>query len=191
MTSGRLLAAVALAAVCPGAEKIDVVLERRGEAGWEKLDPRTVLSAGDRIHFRVTSSSPGWLAVYYTGSGGRSEWLMPDARLIAKDSANLVPAEPASFTIDGPPGIDTLYWILSAKPVPLEALVPDAARRPLPNTLIPRCRNESVQMACLDERAGPSKLRARELKITGSDAGTPAADRNIGVIVYEFRIAHR
>jgi hypothetical protein len=185
----RAFALLPAAGSLSAAEKFEVVLERLSEDRWERLDARTVLSAGERVRFRFTSSMPGWLCVYYTGSGGRSEWLLP-SRLIVKDTAYLVPAEPASFTVEGPPGMDILYWILSAKQVPLEALIPEGARRSQPNTMIPRCRQETVQLACLDERAGPSKLRARDLKIEGTATMQPA-DRNVGVITYEFRMAHR
>jgi hypothetical protein len=196
-------AAAGFAADTP-AERIELALERQAEGRWARVDPQTVLSAGERIRFRFSTNTPGWLCVYYTGSGGQSEWLLP-SRLVVKDTPYLVPAEPASFSVDGPPGMDVLYWILSPKQVPLESLVPAGAKRTMPNTLIPRCRSQSVVMACLDDRAGPapldtassplrqSRLRARELKIdSGSNgASIQPAERNIGVIVYEFRLAHR
>ena len=101
--------------------------------------------------------------------------------------------------------VDLEGVILSPKEMPLESLVPASARKPLPNTLIPRCRSEAVALACTDDRAGPapldtatsplrqSKLRARELKIDSGSSGASIqpAERNIGVIVYEFRLAHR
>ncbi len=183
------------------AERIDLALERLAEGRWKGIDPQTVLGMGERIRFRFTSSVPGWLCVYYSGSGGQSEWLLP-SRLVAKDSPYLVPAEPESYLLDGPPGIDVLYWILSPRQVPLESLVPSGAKRAIPNTMVPRCRGakEPAQQpqlaACLDDRAGVaplSRLRARELKIDSGVNGAriQPAERNIGVIVYEFRIAHR
>lgn len=193
-------------------QRIDLTLERLQDSNWARLDPQTVLASGDRIRFQFTSNAPGWLCVYYTGSGGQSEWLWPPgaaSRLIAKDTAQSIPAEPAAYSVAGPPGLDVLYWILSPQQVPLESLVPPRAPRPVPSTLIPRCRAGVVggqELACLDDRAGPApldaasspfrptrRLRARELKIDSGSTGASiqTAERNIGVIVYEFRIAHR
>lgn len=205
-----LVPAACLGADAPAAARIDLALERLADGRWNRIDPQTVLASGDRVRFQFSSNAPGWLSVYYTGAGGRSEWLLP-SRLIAKDSPYTIPAEPASYSIDGPPGLDVLYWILSPKPMAPEALVPAGARRPLPNTLIPRCRggkepDTASALACLDERAGPapldaatsplrqSRLRARELKIDNGGAGGASiqtAERTMGVIVYEFRLAHR
>jgi hypothetical protein len=162
------------AAGCLGAEPIEVGLERLADDKWTRIDPQTVLTKGERVRFRFVSANPGWLAVYYVGSGGQSEWLSP-SQLVVKDNAVVVPPDPASFLIGGPPGLDTLYWILAPKQLPLEALVPPSERKPS-RTLIPRCRETAP---CTDDRAGLNKLRARDL------------DRNIGVIVYEFRLAHR
>jgi hypothetical protein len=171
------------AAACLGADRIDVTLERLADDKWSRIDPQTVVTKGERVRFRFVSASPGWLAVYYVGSGGQSEWLSP-SQLVVKDNAVVVPPDPASFTIGGPPGLDVLYWILSPKQVPLEALVPASERKPA-KTLIPRCRETDP---CTDDRAGLAKMRARELKV---DSGSGTPERNIGVIVYEFRLAHR
>lgn len=175
------------------------------------MDPRTVFAAGDRIRFRFSANPGGWLYVHYAGSGGQSDWLVPDetsqpGRLVVADQSVTVPADSSTkFTVTGPPGFDTIYWILSPKPLPADALLP-AARRPAtaPNTMRPRCRVPSAP--CLDDRAGPaplaaaglpvrrsSGLRARELKIEKDAAGSriEPADRAVGAIVYEFRLAHR
>ena len=201
----------AAAGAAQAPQRIDLTMERLEDSRWVRLDPQTVLASGDRIRFEFTSNAPGWLCVYYTGSGGQSEWLWPPgagSRLIAKDTAQLVPAEPAAYSVAGPPGLDILYWILSPRQVPLESLVPPRAPRTVPSTLIPRCRSAigGQEQACLDDRAGPApldtasspfrqtrRLRARELKIDSGSTGASiqTAERNIGVIVYEFRIAHR
>lgn len=210
----QLPAAAAAQVPAPAQQRIDLTLERlQQDSGWVRLDPQTVLASGDRIRFQFTSNAPGWLCVYYTGSGGQSEWLWPPgagSRLITKDTAQLIPAEPAAYSVAGPPGLDVLYWILSPQQVPLESLVPPRAPRSVPSTLIPRCRGGAAggqeQASCLDDRAGPApldtasspfrqtrRLRARELKIDSGSTGASiqTAERNIGVIVYEFRIAHR
>ena len=65
------------AAACLGADRIDVTLERLADDKWSRIDPQTVVTKGERVRFRFVSASPGWLAVYYVGSGGQSEWLSP------------------------------------------------------------------------------------------------------------------
>lgn len=196
MNSRAFVLLLGAAACLRAAERIDVAVERLADGRFNRIDPQTVLASGDRVRFRFNSSVAGWLSVYYAGSGGQADWLLP-SRLVTKDTPFLVPAEPASYTIEGPPGLDVLYWIVSPKQVPLESLVPSGARRQVPHTLVPRCRSgkepEAAALACLDDRAGPVRLRARELKIDSGSSGTgiQPADRNIGVIVYEFRLAHR
>lgn len=191
--------------------RIEVVLERMEDSRWVALDARTVLDSGDRIRFRFLSTIPGWLYVHYIGAGGESAWLVPRTneqghRIVAGDSYN-IPGGTGSYTVAGPPGFDVVYWILSPKPVPADALLPPAAKRSVPQTLIPRCRGEqNTLLACLDDRAGPaavsasglatlrrSNLRPRELKIDQDSAVSTIepADRTTGIIMYEFRLAHR
>jgi hypothetical protein len=194
----------------PDPGRIEVVLERKDGAQWTAVDARTVLNSGDRIRFRFRSTLPGWLYVHYAGSGGETGLLLPQKneighRVIGGESYQ-VPAGAGSYAVAGPPGFDVLYWVLSPKPVPAESLLPPSAKR-APRTLIPRCRGQvSSEMACLDDRAGPaaveasqleplrrSSLRARELRIeTESGVSTiEPADRSTGIIIYEFRLAHR
>jgi hypothetical protein len=188
-----------------------VVLERLEDSQWKPLDSRTVLGSGDRIRFRFHSTIAGWLYVHYVGSGGESGWLLPKAnelgQRIAGGDSHYIPGGTGSYTVAGPPGFDVVYWILSPKAVPADALLPPGVKRAVPRTLIPRCRaQQDTQMACLDERAGPapvsgsdeailrrSNLRARELRIDKESTVSTIepADRSTGIIIYEFRLAHR
>ncbi|MEZ5404328.1 MAG: DUF4384 domain-containing protein [Bryobacteraceae bacterium] len=186
---------------------IEVVLEReRGE--WQAIDPRTVLDAGDHIRFRLNSGAAGWLYVYAAESGGKRGWLIPEGPKdtgyrVEAGAAYRIPASPASYTVSGPEGYDVLYWILSPRPLAAELLLP--AKPDAPRTLRPRCP-ESLPAGdpCLDDHAGPSLaakpisrpvqgLRARALQIDRRDAVTliEPADRSLGLIVYEFHLAHR
>jgi hypothetical protein len=194
----------------PAPGRIEVVLERKDGSQWNAVDARTVLNSGDSIRFKFQSTLPGWLYVHYAGSGGESGLLLPQKnetghRIIGGESYQ-IPAGQGSYTVEGPPGFDVLYWVLSPKPVPAESLLPSSVKR-APRTLIPRCRGQiGTEMACLDDRAGPStvdaaqlaplrssSLRARELRIqTESGVSTiEPSDRSTGIIIYEFRLAHR
>lgn len=198
MNSRFALAAALLSMPCVWPDDKDVIvvtLERHAQDRWTALDSKTVLDSGDRVRFRFRGSQPGWLYVYYTGSDGKSDWLEKEGQLTVKEQEYEVPRG-SSYTVSGPPGFDTVYWILSPKPIPAEALIPASAKRNVSNTMRPRCRDgqpEDTKAACLDNRAGPAGLRARELKLDKAPSGAAAGtnDRNVGVMVYEFRIAHR
>ena len=84
------------AAACLGADRIDVTLERLADDKWNRIDTQTVVNKGERVRFRFVSASPGWLAVYYVGSGGQSEWLSP-SQLVVKDNAVVVPPDPTAL----------------------------------------------------------------------------------------------
>jgi hypothetical protein len=204
--AAALLLACASVAGADGGGRIEVVLERL-QQDWVAVDPRTVLDSGDRIRFRFSAGEPGWLYVYAVGSGGSAGWLLPKSasepgHRVEAASRYRIPASPGSYTISGPEGFDVLYWILAPRPLPAETVLPRSASRPIENTLRPRCRTEAeTVLACVDERAGPAAvakanlggLRARELKIeSGADAvRIEPVDRTAGVIIYEFRLAHR
>ncbi|MFN7925247.1 MAG: DUF4384 domain-containing protein [Bryobacteraceae bacterium] len=183
---------VAAAACAAGADRVDVRLERRTGEEWRGIDSKTVLEGGDRIRFRVRCTMPGWLYVYSTDSSGKAGWLVEDGLLIVKDQDYEIPRG-AAYTVSGPAGFDVVYWIVSPRKVPAEALVPANARRNVSNTMRPRCREGSgeAKMACLDDRAGASGLRARELKEERGTEKGGEGDRNFSVMVSEFRVAHR
>jgi hypothetical protein len=200
-----LLAACACAAAADDSAAIEVVLERLRDE-WKPVDPRTVLDSGDRIRFRFSAGEAGWLYVYAVGSGGGAGWLLPKTAAepghrVEAGSQYRIPASPGSYSISGPEGFDVLYWILAPRPLPAGTVLPRPAARPVENTLRPRCRTGTEPvLACVDERAGPAPvtamktgLKARELKIeSGADAvRIEPVDRAAGIIIYEFRLAHR
>ncbi|MEZ5356714.1 MAG: DUF4384 domain-containing protein [Bryobacteraceae bacterium] len=214
MSRALLAAAMVLSAPLTAADRkgVEVVLERSAQPNaWKPVDPRTVLDNGDHIRFRFATATPGWLYVYVTGSSGSSAWLLPgEAKEIGyrveAGAEYRIPAAPESLTVSGPEGYDVVYWILSPRPLAAEAVFPGPSKAP--RTLRPMCRERlSPSDPCLDDRAGPSLasaapdakqprpsgLRARELTIDRENAITriEPVDRILGLIVYEFRIAHR
>jgi hypothetical protein len=203
------LALLALWAWCAAAQtaaSLEVVLERRDGEQWIALDPRTVLRSGDPIRFRFQTTFAGFLSVYYRGSDGETDWLFPTAEAgtdnrVEAGRAYLIPPGPGFFEISGPPGFDSVYWLLSPKPLGERPALPQAADTP--RTMIPHCRDAlqpkpaapGDQRACLDDRAGAragETLRPREIRLSGSGATkiTPAQQGTVPVL-YEFRLAHQ
>jgi hypothetical protein len=193
---------------------VEVSLELRKDGQWEPVDSTRVFDAGDEIRFRFRSSFPGYLYVLNRTSNGETAWLYPrpeegHSSRVEPGPSYLVPGTRGSFAIGGAPGFDTTYWVVSASPI--ETRTPElAAPGSQPSTLVPRCRDQVLKSrgVCVDERAGPrplgkaepvpkelgvARLAARDLTFRAEPAQTriSAKDRAAGVIVYEFRIAHR
>lgn len=191
---------------------VSVALERQEGGGWKTIDPQTVLDAGTAIRFRVKVQPGGYLYVFYRGAEGESEWLFPkpesglDHRLEAGQEY-FVPAQ-GSFTVDGPPGFDVTYWLLT--PAPLPGGLPPIGTPPRgsdPRELKPRCREVLEKAPCRDDRAGAaaaadiaavlpslkpfSALRPRGIRVTGGGQETQVRSRGGEPVLYEFRIAHR
>jgi hypothetical protein len=152
------------------------------------------------------------LYVFYRGAAGESEWLFPrresglDNRVEA-GREYFVPAQ-GSFTIDGPPGFDITYWLLT--PEPLAGGLPAIGAPPRgsdPRELKPKCREVLEKAPCRDERAGagvvtdsaallPSLkpgagLRPRGIRVTGGGQETQVRTAGGAPVLYEFRVAHR
>jgi hypothetical protein len=212
-----LVAAPALLAPAADAPKtsLQIRLERETDGVWRTVDPRTVLESPATIRFRFISSFPGYLYVLYKGSGGESGWLFPTEQTGADNRVEpgvprTVPQTKGAFVIDGPPGFDITYWIVSPNPLPSLPSPADffGDRGTEADTLIPKCREGGLRprgdSGCVDDRAGvapytgPSStgpavpLRARDIRFrsdTGETLITPSRP-SAGLVVYEFRIAH-
>jgi hypothetical protein len=198
-----------------GQQYVDVTLERLENESWRAVDPRTVLSPGDRIRFQAAASFPGFLYVFYQGSAGESGWLYPGreaANRLEPGQTFQVPPDKGFYSVGGPPGFDSTFWIVT--PAPLGDNLGDAPAVPpgAANTLVPRCREvepKATRSSCLDDRAGPRKaenperilpraasgmtLRPRELTFgtVGGNARVQAVEENSAPFIYELRIAHR
>ncbi len=218
-----LCLACALAAQEPGAkpqsaQRMEITLERQEGGAWKAVDPGFVFERGDRVRFRFRANFDGYLYVMDYGTSGRYSLLFPREETgrenrIESVKEYRIPATEAWFRIDGPPGHDVVYWLVS--PLPLAG--GDAGFPPLPKekqppkTLLPRC-DDSIFRArglCIDSSAGlraipeteelPENLksaagaRSRELIIMRKEDSSLVSSPVplAGPVVYEFRLAHK
>lgn len=222
---GRLFGSLALAAISHGlliAEPaaagdprsnpaaVKVSLERLEDGSWKTLDPRTVLQKNDRVRFRMETTFAGYLFVNNLGSDGTLERIFPPVQSGADNRVEpgqsyLLPSAEGSFVIDGPPGFDITYWVITPGGTAGVPATPTTPKTSPYNSLIPKCSGGEGGLVprggCLDERAGPQRtrnvstggLRARSLKIDRSGEQTKIVGEGSGnaPLVYEFRIAHQ
>jgi hypothetical protein len=197
---------------------MEITLERQQGANWVVVDPGFVFATGDRLRFRFRADFNGYLYVMDYGTSGKYSLLFPreetgeDNRIEAGKEYR-IPATESWFRVDGPPGHDLVYWLVSPLPLAQGAAgipVLPKDRQP-PKTLLPRC-DDSIFRArglCIDSSAGlrpvpeaeelPENLRdiprarSRELIIVKKGESTlvsvPAT--LTGPVIYEFRLAHK
>jgi hypothetical protein len=213
--SAVLLPAVAVAqsrTVQQGPHRMELTLERLESGAWKRIDPGLVLAQGDRVRFRFRSNFDGYLYVSNHSSSGKSEQLFPradtgsDNRITATREYE-VPATATAFRVAGPPGYETVYWLVS--PTRFGDSSAWTFETPKLN-LTPRCDDAIFKSrgSCIDSSAGP-KLVPRELELPQPLADAAAHARELmvvrdetqsvisspvpltGPVVYEFRLAHR
>jgi len=200
------------------AERMEITLERQQASDWKTVDPGFVFERGDRVRFRFRANFDGYLYVMDYGTSGKYTLLFPREETgrenrIEPAKEYRIPATDAYFRIDGPPGHDIVYWLVS--PLPLagaDAGFPSLPKeKEPPKTLLPRC-DDSIFRArglCIDSSAGlraipeteelPENLksagnaRSRELIIMRKGESTLVSSPVplAGPVVYEFRLAHR
>jgi hypothetical protein len=223
----RLAAALSLAAalasgqartMTAGPHRMELVLERLDRETWRSIDPGLVLDQGDRVRFKFRTNFDGFLYVMNQSTSGTYEQLFPrdetgqDNRISASKEYH-VPATSAAFRIAGPPGYETVYWLVS--PARLSDSVPrfppPAAKAP-PPTLIPRCDDTILKSRgdCVDPSAGPKLVpRGEALPQNLAGPGVGREQRELlflrqkdtavisspvplaGPVVYEYRLAHK
>ncbi len=198
-------------------QRMQITLERQEGAAWRIVDPGFVFERGDRMRFRFRANFDGHLYVMNYGTSGRYSLLFPreetgrDNRIEAAREYR-IPATEAWFRIDGPPGHDVVYWLVS--PVPLAeagGLPPLPKEKQPPKTLLPRCDDAIFRARglCIDSSAGvravpeteelPDNLKdvgrakSRELIIMRKDESSLVSSPAplTGPVVYEFRLAHK
>jgi hypothetical protein len=200
------------------AQRIEITLERQDGKAWKAVDPGFVFEKGDRVRFRFRANFSGYLYVTNYGTSGGYSLLFPGQETgkengIVSGKDYQIPATEAWFRIDGPPGHDILYWLVS--PVPLAAgsvtaSPPQKTRQP-PKTLLPRC-DDSIFRArgdCIDSSAGlrgisdsdelpenmkdVPRLQSRELVIMRKEDSSLVSSPVplTGPVVYQFRLAHK
>jgi hypothetical protein len=199
---------------------MEVTLERQQGGAWKTVDPGFVFDKGDRLRFRFRANFDGYLYVMDYGTSGSYSLLFPREETgrenrIEAGKQYQVPATQAWFRIDGPPGHDIVYWMVSPlalasgaagfTPLPLPRV------KPPPKTLLPRC-DDSIFRArglCIDSSAGlrgvpeaeelPENLKgvpragSRELVIMRQqDSSLISSPVPLtGPVVYQFRLAHK
>jgi hypothetical protein len=202
-----------LIAAAQGPPGVEVSLELKKGSQWEAVESTTVFSANDEIRFRFRTNFPGYLYVLNRTSAGESTWIYPrpeqgQTSRVEPGPNYLIPGTRGSFVVGGTAGFDVTHWIIS--PEPIETRRPEPEPGSQPSTLVPRCREQVLKSRglCVDERAGPRPLAARE-SVPATLGGGRLAARDLtfkpekeqtrisakpgraGVMVYEFRIAHR
>ena len=119
----------------PGGELMEIVLEKKTGDVVQAMAAGHVFQAGDVLRFRLRPAFDGFLYVTDLGTSGKSSLLFPrqetgsDNR-IEHSREYVVPATPDGwFEVSGPPGYETLYFVMS--PVALAGgAVPSAGPAP-------------------------------------------------------------
>jgi hypothetical protein len=205
----------AFAAAGPSGEHlIDLSVERTVAGRWETTDPATVFRAGDEVRFRFRSAVPGYLYVLNETSQGESLWLFPRSdsgtdNRVEGAKEYLVPATEGFFVIPPQAGYDVVYWIVSPKllALPTNSGVRSRKLSHRSSTLHPRCQEGPLRArgACIDNQAGARPLSdpgALSILLGFKPAPAPPAiesgESSVriaapsgGLVVYEFRVAHR
>ena len=202
-----------------GAHRMEITLERLDGTDWRSVDPALVLAKGDRVRFRFRTNFDGYLYVMNQSTSGRYEQLFPREETgqnnhIAGNKEYQVPATSTAFRIDGPPGYETVYWLVT--PARLTDAPPrlSAPTQPFPAkapTLIPRCDDAVLRARgdCVDHSAGP-KLVPRGADLPQNLASqADSAQRDLlfmqqedtaviataaplaGPVIYQFLLAHK
>jgi hypothetical protein len=226
----QLAAAVTLAAlgavafaqsrpISEGGHRMEIRLERLDGSTWKTIDPGLVLEQGNRVRFRFRADFDGFLYVMNQSSSGKYEQLFPredtgDDNRISAGKEYTVPATSSAFRIAGPPGYETVYWLVTPARLtdaPPRPQTPAANQPARPITLLPRCDDTMLQARgeCIDNSAGPKlvpgdvelpqnlsgagKLNPRDLIfLRQQDTAVISSPGTLtGPVLYEFRVAHK
>ena len=206
-----------------GGHRMELQLERLEAGGaWRSVDPALVLAQNDRVRFRFRTNFDGYLYVMNRSSSGKYEQLFPREETGQQNRVEAgkdyqVPATSTAFRIAGPPGYETVYWMvtparLTEEPPRYQPLPPPPAQdKPLPPNLIPRCDDAVLRARgdCIDNSAGPKLVPRGEDVPQNLAAAAGQSRRDLlflrqkdtavisspapldGPVVYEFRLAHR
>jgi hypothetical protein len=221
------LAALDLPAQNPGpAGLFSIRLEQRKGNTVQAVPQNTVFRNGDILRFRLASQIDGYLYVVDKGTTGSTAVLFPGTSAasstnhIETNHSYLVPADGDGwFEVSGPPGFDTLYFLVSASAIALparpQAESQDSAHPqstpPPPPGLLPRCDDAifKARGECLDGSAGVTPLApgaevpreliplartaSRDIVLAndGDDTAIQSAPTAKLPLIYTFRLAHR
>ena len=223
-----LLVAVASASATGAAQTADTTglisirLEQLQGDLTRTVPQNTVFHSGDVLRFRLSSHLAGYLYVVDKGTTGAIATLFPasggaeGSNRILPDKSYLVPANGEGwFSVSGPAGFDTLYFLVSDRPINLQQAVapaqtPESNEAPPPG-MLPRCNDKIFRARgdCLDDSAGVAPLppgspvprelvplartASRDIILTddGGSTTVQAAATTRLPLIYTFRLAHR
>lgn len=203
--------------------RMEITLQRQEGSQWVVIDPGLVLSKGDHVRFLFRANFDGYLYVMDQGTSGHYELLFPREETGRKNRVKAgrqyrIPATQAWFRVDGPPGQDIVYWLVTPmtlgsggpgkKYIPLP---PPPKQKAVPANLMPMC-DDSIFRArgiCVDSSAGPRGI-AKDAEVPENLAGVPRVtsreliimrkkDSSLisspvsleGPLLYQFRLAHK
>jgi hypothetical protein len=197
----------------PQRTKLLLTIERWKKDGWEAANAQSVFKPQDRLRFRFQTSVSGYLYILNQASSGKTSWIYPlkgtHPDELTQGHEVIIPNTEGSFVVGGPPGFDTLYWIMRSTPFELHEVSAD--KLDVPSTLMSRCPEETseTQITCLDKNAGPKALTdakklqsavglpgslvARDLTFEPTPKATEISTDSDGSsdgIVYQLKIAH-
>jgi Domain of unknown function (DUF4384) len=204
---------------------VSVRLEQKQGNVTKEVPLKRIFHAGDVIRFRITSRVAGYLYVLNQGSSGETATLFPssdgteESTRVQKEEIRSVPDDSEGwFEVSGPPGFDTIYFLISAMPIYVPPAGVGRSQRaetakpasPPPPGALPRCDDEifKARGECIDPTAGVAPLAAdapvpRELipaaKSASRDIVITDDDHDIDIrtspsaklpLIYTFRLAH-
>ncbi|MGC8881475.1 MAG: DUF4384 domain-containing protein [Bryobacteraceae bacterium] len=203
-----------------GPKRIEIIVERNERGTARRVDPNQVFSTGDLVRFRFRASFNGYLYVMNHGTTGSFTLLFPKEETgtmnrIEAGREYLVPmTENGWFRLEGPPGYEIVYWLVS--PVRLSegrdrVAMPKLPAPALNPSITPRCDDTIFRARgeCIDHAAGlkpvdknaalPENLApfsgsaSRELTFVKSNrsAAVSVADDSEEPFLYTLRLAHR
>ncbi len=205
-----------------GAKRIEIIVERHESGEARRADPSQVFRTGDLDRFRFRASFNGYLYVMNHATSGNFVLLFPKEETgtmnrIEAGREYLVPmTENGWFRLEGPPGYEVVYWLVS--PVRLSdgrsALTVPKLPAPAPHlnpSITPRCDDTIFRARgeCIDHAAGLKPLEknaalpenlsgfsgaaSRELTIVKSNKAAAVAvnDDSEEPFLYTLRLAHR
>lgn len=205
-----------------GPKRIEITVERSERGEVRRADPSQVFRTGDLVRFRFRASFNGYLYVMNHSTSGSFVLLFPKEETgtmnrIEAGREYLVPmTENGWFRLEGPPGYEVVYWLVS--PVRLSdgrsALSVPKLPAPAPHlnpSITPRCDDTIFRARgeCIDHAAGlkpveknaalPENLAgfsgaaSRELTFVKSNKAAAVAvqDDSEEPFIYTLRLAHR
>lgn len=168
------LAAGQANAPTPTPSRIEINVEQKIPGGVKAMDPEHIFEQGDLVRFRVKTNFAGYLYVMNKSTSGKYALLFPknetgQQNKISSGKEYVVPAtENGWFRIEGPPGHEIVYWLVSpsdfqkpyssnSNPIPPTAPIKPGA---LPDDITPRCDDTVFQANgdCVDTSAGPKPV---------------------------------